>query len=97
MSDTPRTDSVANAAYPSQYEYSRAMTRHARELERELLAALVAVGKVAVRHEIKRRLEPQAETYHALTNDQAFAELRRKGCIGAQARPDEDGGSACQM
>lgn len=47
--DTPRTDVVAKANYATQFEYSSAMTRHARELERELLAAVLRLGVFVVR------------------------------------------------
>lgn len=46
--DTPRTDAVAKIEYASQFEYSAAMTKHARELERQLYQAVIRLGNLAI-------------------------------------------------
>jgi hypothetical protein len=48
LAPTPRTDKIANAEHASQFEYSRAMTVHARDLERELFAAVQTIGELTI-------------------------------------------------
>lgn len=100
--DTPRTDAIANVEYVSQFEYSRAMTRHARELERELIAAIIRVGTIAVRSQPvadiqmaaqkKKWIDPYQEGLNKLSNEEVMVKLRKHGCIGVK-RIDEAGAS----
>lgn len=86
---TPRTDEVAKADYVSQFEYSAAMTRHARDLERELHNAIVRLGTLAaqlrpVKQEQpvapapkKKWKDPYEEKLQKMSNDEVMISLRR--------------------
>ena len=73
ISDTPLTDAIASAKYDFPYQYTKEITYHAREMEREVnqlrkrIANLESIVKEArpvprARRELERRRVCQAMT-----------------------------------